>query len=342
VVSRKHPAKTKVMKVFVSGATGFIGSRLVKELAGKGYIVHALYRSLSKTKELKHPNIVLFKGDILDSDSLDKAMNGCERAFHAAAFANIWDKDISRIYRLNIEGSMNVIRSAIRNKVKRIVCTSTAGVMGPSNDVPLDENSAAPAKYFIDYEASKAILEKVLFTLHEAGIEIVIVNPTRVYGPGLLSESNSVTRMIEKYIQGKWHFIPGDGKSVGNYVHVNDVVQGHILAMEKGRRGERYLLGGENADYLEFFATLSELIGKKYTLYKIPLGAMLALSRLIMLRTRLFGVSPAITPALVRKFNHNFKISSSKAEEELGYRPVSLRDGMKDTVEWLRSEAARE
>ena len=323
------------MNIFVSGATGYIGSRLVNALAGKGHIVHALYRSENKTSELRHANIRLFKGDIMDAASLEKAMENCQQAYHIAAFANIWEKDNSIIYRLNIEGTMNVVQSAIRSNIGRIVCTSTAGVMGPSYNNPIDEDSPAPKFYFIDYERSKAILEKILKTISLSGIEIIIVNPSRVYGPGLMSESNGVTRMIERYIGGKWHIIPGNGKSKGNYVYIDDVVNGHILAMEKGRNGERYLLGGENMSYNQFFQTLKEVSGKKYFLLKIPLFFMLCIARLIMLKTYIFGVKPMITPDLVRKFNYNFNISSSKAMKELGYSPLNFRGGLQETLEWL-------
>lgn len=325
------------MKIFVSGSTGFIGTLLTKTLASEGHIVHALYRSELKTGELSHPNIRLFKGDILNIESLEEAILGCHQVYHTAAFANIWAKDHSLVYRLNIEGTMNVIRAAIKCNIERIVCTSTAGVMGTSKVIPLNEDSPAPASYFIDYESSKAILEKILTTIAQAGPEIIIVNPTRVYGPGLLSESNSVTRMIQKYVSGKWHFIPGNGKSKGNYVYVNDVVKGHILAMEKGISGERYLLGGENVSYIDFFQTLAEVSGKKHFLLKIPLCIMLGLSWLMMLLTHLFGKKPMITPGLVRKFNHSFSISSEKAMKELGYSPVSLKKGMEDTLIWLEN-----
>ena len=323
------------MKIFVSGATGFIGSQLVKALANSGHLVHALYRSESKTINLVHPNIKLFKGNILNIHSLENAMEGCEQAYHVAAYANIWEKDCSVIYRLNIEGTMNVIQTAIKNNVGRIVCTSTAGVLGPGGDLIIDEEYPPPESFFADYESSKAILEGILKTISLAGPEIITVNPTRVYGPGVMSESNGVTIMIKNYIRGKWHIIPGNGKSKGNYVHVNDVVNGHMLAMEKGRNGERYLLGGENQSYNEFFKTLSKVSGKNHFLVKIPPILMLGLAYFMMIRAYVFGIKPMITPPLVRKINHNFNISSAKAIRELGYSPVNLKNGLEDTVKWL-------
>lgn len=324
------------MKVFISGATGFIGSKLALKLAGEGHTIHALYRSEKKAEVLKHHGIKLFKGDILDPESLKKAMYDCELVYHTAAYTSVWEKDHSRIYHLNIEGTINIIHAAIFNKIKRIVCTSTAGVLGASGpDRELDENSPPPEHYFIDYENSKAILEKILKLISLKGPEIIIVNPSRVYGPGILSESNGVTRMVDKYIKGKWHFIPGNGKSIGNYVHIDDVVQGHILAMEKGKNGERYILGAENISYNDFFKIIRELSDKNYSLFKIPLFLMLFAAKFMIFIAYLFNTKPLITPSLVKKFNMDFIISSDKAKKELTYSPMSLKSGLENTIKWL-------
>jgi len=325
------------MTIFITGATGFIGSKLALKLAAKDHTVHALYRSAEKANILNAPNIKLFKGDILDAESLITAMQGCDQVYHTAAYANVWAKDRSLIYRLNIEGTMNVLQAAIVNNIQRIVCTSTAGVLGTSTgDNLLDENSPSPEKYFIDYESSKAILENILKVFSLKGPEIIIVNPSRVYGEGIFSESNGVTRMIESYIRGKWRIIPGSGKSTGNYVHVDDVVEAHILAMDKGSNGERYIIGGENASYNTFFNLLSEISGKKFTLIRLPEFFMMFASYLMMLKVYIFGGKPLITPSLVRKFICNFNLSSRKAIKELGYNPRSLREGLEETVNWLK------
>jgi len=325
------------VKIFISGATGFIGSRLAIRLAGEGNIVHALYRSELKTAEIKYPNIILFKGDILDCASLDAAMSGCKQVYHTAAFAKVWDPEPSQIYRLNIEGTMNVIKSGINAGVRKFVCTSTAGIYGPSGQSGfVDEKSPKPKKYFIDYESSKAILDTILHTLAKSGAPVVIVNPTRVYGPGLLSESNGVTRMINNYTKGRWRIIPGNGKSVGNYVHVEDVVTGHILAMNKGIPGENYILGGDNVSYNDFFAELAIHCGKKYHMIHIPLSLMLLLSRGMLGFAGISGTTPLITPPLVKKFVHHWNVSSAKAIAELGYNPMKIDAGLKNTINWLK------
>ena len=326
------------MKIFVSGATGFIGSRLALRLANEGNQVHALYRDERKTAILQHPNIQLFKGDILDFNSLVLPLEGCTQLYHAAAFAKVWDKDPASVYRQNIEGTMNVIRAGIMAGVKRIVCTSTAGVLGPSlPGIMVDENTPHPPKYSIDYESSKKIMEEILNTLSLTGIEIVIVNPSRVFGPEILSDSNGITRIIQRYIKGKWRIIPGNGNSIGNYVYIEDVVTGHIQAMENGKSGERYVLGGTNMTYNEFFNELSELTGKRYFMIHLPVPVMQMISEILLFIARISGTTPLITPALVRKYNHSWNLSSAKAAKELNYQPVDFKTGAGKTINWLKS-----
>lgn len=324
------------MKIFVSGATGFIGSRLALRLANDGHQVHALYRDERKVSIIQHPNIKLFKGDILDYYSLIPAIEGCSQIYHVAAFAKVWARDASIVYRQNIEGSVNVIRAGIQAGVKKVVCTSTAGVLGNSRPgSSVDEFTPHPLKYFNDYESSKAILEEVLKTLSGNDVEIVIVNPTRVYGPGVLGDSNGTTRMIKSYIRGKWHIIPGDGNNIGNYVFIEDVVTGHILAMEKGKPGERYVLGGDNITYNTLFSILVELTGKKYFLIHLPLSFLVMVSGIILFLSKVSGLPPFIVPGIVRKLQRNTEVSSAWAEKELGYKPADFKTGAGLTIDWL-------
>lgn len=321
-------------KIFVSGATGFIGGRLCQRLAEEGNIIHALYRNEKKARKLNHPNIRLFKGDLMDRESLVNAISGCSEVYHVAAFAGVWVKDPEQIYRFNVEGSLNVIEAAISTGVRKMVITSTAGVLGSSGEGFINEESR-PENHFTDYENSKAILEDKVHTINSNGLSIVLVNPSRVFGPGELSKSNSLTLMIQKYIHGKWHIIPGDGLSIGNYVFVEDVIAGHMLAMEKGKSGERYLIGGENLSYYEFFDKVQDVSGKKYRMMKIPFPLMLGLSKFLMFLAVNFGIKPAITPAHVRKFNLHFNLDISKAKNELGYQPHSFEEGLKKTISWI-------
>ena len=330
------------MKVFVSGATGFIGIQLVKRLVSQGNTVHALYRSESKAELIRIPGVVLFPGDILDTPSLERALEGCETGYHTAAFASVWTRDPALVFKLNVDGALNVIEAARKAGTRRLVLTSTAGILGPSETDPVDESSPVPPSFFTLYEASKSQLEAKLLGNAGSVPEVVIVNPTRVYGPGYLSESNGVTRMIKQYLEGRWRLLPGNGRSSGNYVHVEDVVSGHLLAMQKGKAGERYVLGGENINYLQLFQFVRQFSGVRTKLYKVPLWLMLFTAHAMKALARLTGRPPLIVPDLVRKFSHNWIVSSRKAMTELGYEARPAREGIKQTIQWIKNSPYHE
>jgi nucleoside-diphosphate-sugar epimerase len=323
------------MKYFITGATGFIGEHLVHKLASEGHIIHAIYRSESKIASIQHKNIKWFKGDIMDVAALKLAMTGCEQVFHIAALAAAWEKKPGDFQKFNVNGTVNVIETAKECAIMKIVVTSTAGIFGPSINKTITEKSISPLPHFTGYESSKAECERVISKYVKQGMNIVIVNPTRVFGPGALSESNSVTIMMKKYIEGKWHFIPGNGQSIGNYAFVDDIVNGHILAMQKGIAGERYILGGENISYIDFFRTVKEASGKSSWTVKIPLYVMLSFAYFLLLLNKIFNIVPAITPAHIRKFNYNWKVSSEKAIQELGYTCTSFKNAVSLTISKL-------
>ena len=327
------------MKIFLTGATGYIGAQLAKQLASQGHTVHALFRSQNKTGDLRSEEyILLFLGDIMDKESLEKAMEGCDAVFHVAAFAKPWHKDPQTFYRLNVQGAENVFITAKMVGVKRVVFTSTAGVISPSNGAPSDEKTPRNTPLSTHYEKSKAQAEMLANSLNSSGLEIITVNPSRVYGPGLLSDSNGVTRMVKLYLEGKFRVLPGDGKSIGNYVYISDVVEGHIKAMQHGRAGERYILGGENASFIQFFETLSSVAGKDFRLFKLPISVMTMAAKAMEVRANLTGASPIITPPFVKKYLYDWDLSSAKAERELSYRPISLEDGLAKTLTWIKDQ----
>lgn len=323
------------MRIFVTGATGFIGTHLVKQLAEDGHEVHVLYRNPDLLNSLGHKNIIPFRGSLDQPETLDKAMEGCRQVYHLAAMAVVWTKDPSRIIQTNLEGTRTIFELSLKHKVHRVVYTSTAGVMQHAGNKLLDETQPYAIDHFTAYEASKAETEKLADEYVLRGLDIVIVRPTRVYGPGRLSNANGTTRMIDRYLRGKWPFIPGNGKSIGNYTLVQDVARGHILAMEKGRKGHRYLLGGDNLDYNKFFKQLREVSGVRHRMFRIPFWMMLVISNSMMLYSRLTGKRPLITPTHVRKFNMNWAISLEKAKRELQFQPRNLKEGLQITLNWL-------
>jgi nucleoside-diphosphate-sugar epimerase len=263
-------------------------------------------------------------------------MEGCDFVFHLAAYAQVWSKDPGLFHEINYKGTLNVLDEAEKAGVERIVVTSTAGVFGPSDSNVVDENTKRQVPYFTLYEKTKADAEELIIGRAAKGMDVVIVNPTRVYGPGLLNISNSVTRIIKSYIEGKFRFLPGNGESIGNYVFIDDVISGHILALEKGVAGERYILGGDNVSYKQLFKVISELSGRKYRLFRFPLNLMLFVSFIMLVMARVFGLKPLITPGWVRRYNYNWMLSSNKAREQLGYKITPLRDGINKTLDFIR------
>jgi NAD+-dependent farnesol dehydrogenase len=323
------------MKIFITGATGYIGQHLALNLANEGHQIHALVRSPEKAFLIQHPNIEIFKGDLQDKDSIFKAMKGCSHVYHVAAYAAI-NPDISVYYKMNVEGTMYVFEAALHSGVSRIVFTSTAGVIGPSGEHPGSEYQWRMMPFFNEYESSKFIAEEMALRYCNRGLDIVIVNPTRVYGPGYDSVSNAVTRYVRLYLKGLGRFLPGSGEKLGNYAYVHDVVRGHTLAMEKGKTGERYILGGENVSYRELFGTVGDLNGRRIWQIEIPGRFLIAVVGFMSFLFRMVGTSPPLTPEWTKKYLYNWALSCQKAENELGYSITPLQQGLKETIVWIK------
>ena len=321
------------MKILITGATGLIGSRLAIHLADSGQEVHALYRSEAKAEMLKHPKIRLFKGSVEDVESIRAAVAGCSQVYHLAAFTGVWHRDRGHYRKINVESTVRLLDEAARAGIEAVVVTSTAGVLGPSPGVmATDELSEKRSGFFTYYEESKWIMEEMARDYQGEGMRIVIVNPTRLYGPGILNASNSVTKLIVQFISGKWRFLPGSGNTTGNYAYLEDVVRGHMLAMKTGKHGERYVLGGENMSYRELFLRAGGVAGCRYRLFRIPLPLMISAAWLMKQWAELTGRAPMITPGWVRKYSRNWSVTSEKAVKELGYEITPYEEGVKQII----------
>ncbi len=326
------------MNIFVSGSTGSIGAHLVKILSDRGHTVHALVRSLEKAKNLNFPNVIPFKGDITDKSSVDLAMKNCEQAYHTAAYAKVWAKDSGDFYKINVGGTVNVLTSALENGVQKIVVTSTAGVYGPSLKGIITEEKIRDIDIFNEYEGSKLMAEariKDFVNIHN--LDVVIVSPTRVYGPFIFGEPSSTTLLIDKYINHSWRILPGTGTQLGNYVYIEDVALGHILAMEKGRKGHTYLLGGENYDYQTFFKILGKTAGIKRKMFTVPLWFQMLIAKYQLFMAKIFSKEPEITPKWIAKGRYDWELSPDKAIRELGLPVTPVEKGLKKTIEYLKS-----
>lgn len=322
---------------FVTGASGFIGQHLALTLAEAGTVVHVLTRSSSNTDPLQHPNIHIFQGDLLDRDSIRRAMTGCFQVFHLAGLAKMWMKDKEDYFRVNVTGTDHVIRVAAELKAEKIVATSTAGVFPPSNGRISNESSAKRPELYTTYERTKNQGEELALDYARQGLPVVVINPTKVYGPGPIDDSNSATLMLRDYLLGKWKFIPGNGGGTMNYVYIEDAVEGILSAMELAAPGSQYIIGGENASYDRFFGLIQSLSGVDRRLYHIPYPLIRSLAWLEDQKTKLFGVRPFITSEWVRKLPFDWSKDISRANHDLGYRPRSLEDGLRQTIDWLRA-----
>jgi farnesol dehydrogenase len=253
-----------------------------------------------------------------------------------AAYARLWAKDPDTFRLINVEGTKNVLGCAMKHGISKLVYTSTAGVIGPSRDRPMREQDERITGFFNEYEETKTEAEKLAMDYAAKGLRLSIVNPARVYGPGLDTGSNPVTKIVELYMKKKWHVIPGSGEDIGSYCHVDDVVEGHIRAMEKGGSGERYIFGGENATFNELIGYIRKHSQVNKRLYHLPFPLMSAFSYAQLAWSKISGKAPMITPNWVRRYDYDWALDSSKAVKEIGYKIRSLDEGIRDTVEWIR------
>ncbi len=321
----------------VTGATGFIGRELCLHLANQSHVVHAFCRSENHPLLPSHVNIRPFKGDILDPQSIHEAMKGCAQVYHTAALAKLWTKDASDFFDVNVIGTRNVLEACLANKVKRVVHTSTCGVWGPTLKLPVSENDPRIAGFPIPYERTKFLAELEVKAACAKGLNAVIVNPSRVYGKGPVTASNTVGKMVSAYVQGRWRINPAGGKQVSNYAYLNDVVRGHVAAMEKGIIGERYILGGEDISFDQLFHQIGEASGRKYRLVNVSAAMIKWYSRIEWLKTTLTGIPPFLLPEFADRLRFDQRYSSQKAVRDLGYTITPFNEGIRDTVTYIQS-----
>ena len=324
-------------QVFVTGSTGFIGTALITKLLERGFRVRALKREIQTVPQT---NLEYTFGNVTDIESLRNGMSGCGYVFHLAAYAKNWAADPQTYTQINIEGTRNVFSVARELKVERIVWTSTILTFGfTPPGVTGDENMPRPTELCLtEYERTKTIMESEAAEWVKDGLPLVIVNPTRVFGPGVRSESNSLLKLLTYYRRGLYPFLLNWGRNVGNYGFIDDVAEGHILAMERGQIGERYVLGGENVSLKELFQTVDKIDGKKRFQMKIFWLIPMLVTYCMQLQAKCFGTYPLITPGWLRTYLLDGAFSCEKAERELGYSITPFEEAVRRTCQWLDSE----
>ncbi len=258
------------MKALLTGATGYIGHQLALTLAERNFKVNALVRDLNSDRIPKHDNIIPFKGDICDLRSIQKAIKDCDYVFHAAAFTDMKCNKISRFYRTNVTGTTNVLKASFEAEIKKVIYTSTLAVFGPAlYHVPITEKQPRLVSYANDYELTKKMSEEEVLKFVKKGLPCTILNVTRVYGPGLKTFSNGVNTIISKIMKDKVLYVPSKLNVEANYVFIDDVIDAELLALEKGKTGEKYIIGGENADYEGLFNKIKTISKSNISIVKV-------------------------------------------------------------------------
>lgn len=327
------------MKVFITGATSTIGNHLVNLLTLEGITLHLLVRDINKAAYFNQDNIKLFQGDIDSEEALIQAMSGCTHVFHLAALTSVWQKNPSRYYEVNVGCTLNVLRVAKDLGIKRVVITSSAGGYGPSTSSIVTENKVREIGFFNDYECSKVICELKAkeFAIAEE-LDVVIVSPSRVYGPTLNAEVSSITLLFDQYLNHSWRLIPGDGKEVGNYAYIEDVARGHVLAMHHGKRGESYILGGHNITYNTFFNLIAERSSIHRKMIHAPFFLQNAYAMIELFKARYVSGIAKITPQWLAKGKYHWEVDCSKAINDLGYQVTPLHEAFQNTITFLKQK----
>lgn len=323
------------MNIFITGATGYIGNILALKLAEANNTIHALVRRPSEAKNLNHPKITLFKGDVTDIDSIKNAMDGCDYVFHLASFVRLWARPSNVFFKVNVEGTHNVLAAAVDRNVSGFVYTSSTAVFGISLNEPLSENDPRIIGFNNDYDLSKCMAEKSVMDYAAKGLHALIVNPSRVYGPGIETYSNPFTRFLKALMRGKIVPVPKCPGVVANYSYVHDVVEGHILAMKYGQPGERYILGGENVSYRQMLSYVREVLPEGRTI-GLPKIMLQAAGGLQLLRFYITRKQPAFTPSAINRYYTNTAFSCQKAIDELNYKITPFKKGITETITHLK------
>jgi dihydroflavonol-4-reductase len=321
---------------FVTGATGFLGSHVARVLAEQGADLRLLVRPTSNVKNLEGLHAETATGDLRDSASLDKAIRGCEVVFHVAADYRLWVRDPAEMYRSNVEGTRAILEAARKNRVRCVVYTSSVATMGfTGNDRPADEDSPVALSDMIGhYKRSKFMAEQVALEIGRSGMRVVTVNPTTPVGEQDVKPTPT-GRIVVDFLKRKF---PAYVETGLNLVDVRECARGHVAALEKGKSGERYILGGENLTLKQILDKLGAISGLPSPTVKLPyFVAYVAGVVDETVSGRLLGREPRATVETVRMGKKKMWASSDKAERELGWKVIPADDALRRAVKWFQA-----
>ena len=323
------------MKALVTGATGFVGAAVARALERAGWQVRVLVRSGSDRSNLSPMAVEVAEGDLADLGSLERALAGCTGLFHVAADYRLGARDPTQLYRTNVDGTRNILHAARTAGVARVVYTSSVATIGiPPDGSPGEERTPVDLSHMIGhYKRSKYLAEEVARDAARAlGTSVVIVNPSTPIGPGDIRPTPTGQLVLDA-ASGR---MPAYVDTGLNIVHVDDVAAGHLLAYERGKAGERYILGGEDMTLQTILAQIARLVGRTPPRVRLPYAAVLPVAYLAEAFAKLSGRSGRVTLEGVRMSRKRMFFSSGKAVSELGYRWRPPTDAFEDALRWFR------
>ena len=323
------------MLAFVTGATGFVGSHVARALADQGADLRLLVRASSDLRNIEELKAERVAGDLRDPDSIKKAMSGCDVVFHVAADYRLWVRDPEEMYRANVDGTRALLQAARENGVRRVVYTSSVATMGfNGNGHPADEKSPVSLDNMIGpYKRSKFMAEQVAIEAARDGLDVVVVNPTTPVGERDIKPTPT-GRIVVDFLKKKFPAYVDTGL---NLVDVAVCAQGHLMALEKGKSGERYILGGENLTLKQILDKLAAITGLPSPKVKVPYVMALATGVVDeMVTGRLLGREPRATIDAVRMGRKKMFVTSAKAERDLGWKTVPVDGALRRAVNWFQ------
>ena len=322
------------MKALVTGATGFVGAAIAKTLIASGWQVRVLARAGSDRGNLRQLAAQVVEGDLNDSGSLELALEGCTALFHAAADYRLGARDPKPLYLTNVEGTRNILSAARKVGVQRTVYTSSVATIGiPTDGTPGEERSPVALSDMIGhYKRSKYLAEEVARDAARAGMSVVIVNPSTPVGPGDIKPTPTGQLVLDA-ASGR---MPAYVDTGLNIVHVDDVATGHLLAFERGKTGERYILGGEDMTLRMILEQITRLVGRKPPRIRLPYAAVLPIAYVAEAFAKVSGRSGRVTVEGVRMSRKRMFFSSARAATELGYRWRPPLEAFEDALRWFR------
>jgi len=324
------------MLAFITGATGFLGSHVARVLVEQGAKLRLLVRSSSDLRNIAELNAEQVVGDLREPASIEKAMSGCEVVFHVAADYRLWVRDPDQMYRSNVEGTRALLEAARKNAIRRVIYTSSVATMGfTSNGSLADENSPVSLGQMIGpYKRSKLMAEQIAIATGHSGIDVVVVNPTTPIGERDIKPTPT-GRIVLDFLKKKFPAYVDTGL---NLVDATECARGHVAALEKGRSGERYILGGENLTLKQILDRLAAITGLPSPKVKVPYALALATGVVDEVVTgHILQREPRATIDSVRLARKKMFVSSAKAERELGWKTIPVDDALRRAVDWFRA-----